>query len=90
MKTKLFAVCLLFALSGCDVGGIWGNGHMVTQEQKLEPFINVKADGAFRIEWHRGPPAVSFTIDENLTQYVEIGSCTPELRVISGRSIRSR
>ena len=69
MKTKLFAVCLLFALSGCDVGGIRGNGHMVTQEQKLEPFINVEADGAFRIEWHSGPPAVSVTIDENLMQY---------------------
>ena len=55
MKTKLFAVCLLFALAGCDVGGIRGNGHMVTQEQKLEPFINVEADGAFRIEWHSWP-----------------------------------
>ena len=72
MKTKLFVVCLLFALAGCDFGGIRGNGHMVTQEQKLEPFINVDAGGAFRIEWHSGPPTASVTIDENLMQYVEM------------------
>ena len=39
MKTKLFAVCLLFALAGCDFGGIRGNRHMITQERKLEPFV---------------------------------------------------
>ena len=90
MKTKLFAVCLLFALAGCDVGGIRGNGHMVTQEQKLEPFINVKADGAFRIEWHSGPPAVSVTIDENLMQYVEMEVRDRVLYVRTTRYIRPR
>ena len=90
MKTKLFAVCLLFALSGCDVGGIRGNGHMVTQEQKLEPFINVKADGAFRIEWHSGPPAVSVTIDQNLMQYVEMEVRDRVLYVRTTRYIRPR
>lgn len=88
MKTKLFAVCLLFALSGCDVGGIRGNGHMVTQEQKLEPFINVEADGAFRIDWHSGQPAVSVTIDENLMHYLEIEVRDRVLRVRTTRSVR--
>ena len=90
MKTKLFAVCLLFALSGCDVGGIRGNGHMVTQEQKLEPFINVKADGAFRIEWHIGPPAVSVTIDQNLMQYVEMEVRDRVLYARTARNIRPK
>ena len=72
MKTNFFAVCLLFALAGCDIGGIRGNGHLITEQRKVEPFINIDAGGAFRIEWHSGSPAASVTIDENLMQYVEM------------------
>jgi hypothetical protein len=90
MKTNLFAVCLLFALAGCDVGGIRGNGHMVTQERKLDPYINVDAGGAFRVEWHSGSPAVSVTIDENLMQYVEMEVRDRVLYVRTTRYIRPR
>ncbi|PYK99243.1 MAG: hypothetical protein DME32_13100 [Verrucomicrobia bacterium] len=90
MKTKLFVVCLLFALAGCDFGGIRGNGHMVTQEQKLDPFINVDAGGAFRIEWHSGPPTASVTIDENLMQYVEMEVRDRVLYIRTRRHIWSR
>ena len=90
MKTNLFAVCLLFGLAGCDIGGIRGNGHMVTQEEKLEPFINVDASGAFRIEWHSGPPAISVTIDENLMQYVEREVKDGVLHIRTTRNIRPR
>ncbi|HET7227883.1 MAG TPA: hypothetical protein VFJ55_04515, partial [Chthoniobacterales bacterium] len=72
MKTNFFAVCLLFALVGCDVGGIRGNGHLITEQRNVEPFINVDAGGAFRIDWRSGPPTASVTIDENLMQYVEM------------------
>ena len=88
MKTKLFVVCLLFALAGCDFGGIRGNGHMITQDRKLDPFINVDAGGAFRIEWHNGPPAVSVTMDENLMQYVEMEVRDRVLHVRTTRYIR--
>jgi len=72
MKTNFFAVCLLLVLGGCDVGGIRGNGHVITEQRKVEPFMNVDAGGAFRIEWHSGPATASVTIDENLMQYVEM------------------
>jgi len=72
MKTNFFAVCLLLALGGCDAGGIRGNGHVITEQRKVEPFMNVDAGGAFRIEWHSGPATASVTIDENLMQYVEM------------------
>ena len=48
MKTQMFGGALLFALAGCDVGGIRGNGHMVANNRNVDPFINVEADGAFR------------------------------------------
>ena len=88
MKTKLFAVCLLFALAGCDFGGIRGNRHMITQERKLDPFINVDAGGAFRVEWHSGQPAVAVTIDENLMQYLEMEVRDRVLHVRTTRYIR--
>ena len=90
MKTKLFVVCLLFALAGCDIGGIRGNGHMVTQDRTVDPFINVEAGGAFRIEWHSGAPSASTTVDENLMQYVEMEVRDKVLHVRTTRSVRPR
>ena len=88
MKTKLFAACVLFALAGCDIGGIRGNGHMVTREEKLDPFINVDTGGAFRIDWRSGPPAVSVTTDENLMQYIEMEVRDQVLYVRTTRNTR--
>ncbi len=90
MKTKLFVVCLLFTLAGCDIGGIRGNGHLITEQRKVEPFINVDAGGAFRIEWHSGPPTASLTIDENLMQYVEMEVRDRVLYIRTTRHIWSR
>jgi hypothetical protein len=90
MKTNLLVVCLLFALAGCDVGGIRGNGDMVTREEKLEPFINVDAGGAFRVDWEKGSPAISVTIDENLLQYVELEVRDRVLHIRTTRNIRPR
>src|SRR5436305_4595771 len=88
MKTKLFVVCLLFALAGCDIGGIRGNGHMVTQDRTLDPFMNVEAGGAFRVEWNSGAPSASITVDKNLMQYVEMEVRDRVLHVRTTRSVR--
>jgi len=88
MKTKLFAACVLFALAGCDIGGIRGNGHIITREEKLDPFINVDTGGAFRIDWRSGPPAVSVTTDENLMQYIEMEVRDKVLHIRTTRSVR--
>ena len=71
MKKNIFAVCFLFALAGCDIGGIRGNGHLITKQRNVDPFINIETGGAFRVEWHSGAPSASITVDENLMQYVE-------------------
>jgi hypothetical protein len=90
MKTNLFSVCLLFALAGCDVGGIRGNGHLITEQRKVEPFVNVDAGGAFWIDWRSGPPTASITIDENLMQYVEMEVRNGVLYIRTTRHIWSR
>jgi Putative auto-transporter adhesin, head GIN domain len=90
MKKNIFALSLFFALAGCDLGGIRGNGHLVTEERKLDPFVNIEAGGAFRVDWHSGPPSVSITIDENLMQYVEMEVRDKVFHVRTTRSIRPR
>jgi hypothetical protein len=90
MKTKLSVVCLLFALAGCDIGGIRGNGHLITEQRKVEPFINIEAGGAFRVDWRSGVPSASITVDENLMQYVEMEVRDKVLHVWTTRSIRPR
>jgi hypothetical protein len=77
MKKNLFTVYLLFAFAGCDIGGIRGNGHLVTEQQNVDAFVNIETGGAFRVEWHTGAPSASITVDKNLMQYVETRSVRP-------------
>src|SRR6267378_1434417 len=88
MKKHIFAVGLLFALAGCDIGGIRGNGHLVSEQRNVDPFVNVETGGAFRVEWHSGAPSASITVDENLLQYVEMEVRDKVLHVRTTRSVR--
>jgi hypothetical protein len=88
MKKYLFGLGLLLALAGCDIGGIRGNGHSVTEQRKVDPFINIETGGAFRIEWHSGAPSASITVDENLMQYVEMEVRERVLHVRTTHSVR--
>src|SRR4029450_6690591 len=88
MKKHIFAVGLLFALAGCDIGGIRGNGHLITEQRNVDSFINIETGGAFRIEWHGGAPSASITVDENLMQYVEMEVRDKVLHVRTTRSVR--
>jgi len=61
---------LVLALAGCHVGGIMGNGHVVTDTRPVSDFSEIEANGGFRIEWRNGPPSLTITTDENLLRYI--------------------
>ena len=73
MKTiSMFAFgTAVLLLGACNWVGIRGNGHVTTEERTIEPFTEIDAGGALRVEWHSGPPSLSITTDENLLSYVE-------------------
>jgi hypothetical protein len=89
MKKHIFAVGLLFAFAGCDIGGIRGNGRVVSEQRNVDPFVNVETGGAFRVEWKSGAPSASITVDENLMQYVEMEVRDKVLHVRTTRSVRA-
>jgi len=74
MKKIYFAALIIggLALASCDIGGIRGNGHVVTEQRSVGPFTNVDAGGAFDLEWSSGTPSAAVTTDENLQQYIEV------------------
>src|SRR5205823_12679479 len=88
MKKHIFAVGLLFAFAGCDIGGIRGNGRVVSEQRNVDPFVNVETGGAFRVEWNSGAPSASITVDENLMQHVEMEVRDKVLHVRTTRSVR--
>src|ERR1700751_1361761 len=59
------------ALSGCDLVGIRGNGHITTEQRPVTEFVEIAAGGGLKVEWHKGAPSLSITADENLLEYVE-------------------
>jgi len=89
MKKTYFAALIIggLALASCDVGGIRGNGHIVTEQRSVGPFTNVDAGGAFEIEWSSGAPAAAVIADENLQQYIEVTTRDNVLRLRTTQSI---
>jgi hypothetical protein len=82
------AVLALF-LTGCGHWmGIWGNGHIVTDNQAVGDFSEIEAHGMFDIEWRSGPPALSITTDENLQQYISNKIVDHRLRLRSHDNLR--
>ena len=69
-------------LSGCDLVGIRGNGHVITDQRPVTDFAEVAASGGLRIEWHSGPPSLSITTDQNLLSHIE--------NRIEGKTLRLR
>jgi Putative auto-transporter adhesin, head GIN domain len=85
---NIFAICLIFTLAGCDLGGIRGNRQLITEQRNLEPFVNVDTGGAFRVDWRSGAPSASVTIDENLLPYLDMRVKDRVLHVRTTRSVR--
>lgn len=84
MKNLRFALLpALLAVAGCHVGGIVGNGHVVTDTRPVADFSEIEADGGFRIEWRSGAPSLSITTDENLLQYITNENADHRLRLHS-------
>ena len=71
---KNFTTLLLASVvlvTGCRWVGIRGNGNIKTDERTISAFANIRASGAFTIEWQNGAPAVRITTDENLLPYID-------------------
>jgi hypothetical protein len=85
-------VCILTAftsfLTGCDVTGIKGNGHITTDQRPISEFTEINASGGLRIEWHSGPPGLSVTTDENLLPYIENTMSDKTIRLRSRERLR--
>jgi Putative auto-transporter adhesin, head GIN domain len=80
----------LFLIAGCHIGGIMGNGHIVTDTRPVSDFTEIEADGGFQIEWRNGPPSLRITTDENLLQYITDENVDHRLRLHSRRNLWSR
>jgi hypothetical protein len=85
-------VCILAAftvfVTGCDVAGIKGNGHITTDQRSITEFNEIAASGGLRIEWHSGPPGLSITTDNNLLPYIENSITDKTLRLRSRERLR--
>ncbi len=75
-------------LGACDVVGIRGNGHVVTDVRPVSDFEEIDASGGLRIEWQSGPPSLRITTDENLLPYIDNRISDHALRLKSRKPLR--
>ncbi|HST29992.1 MAG TPA: head GIN domain-containing protein [Chthoniobacterales bacterium] len=86
--TIALLTAMLLAGAGCDVVGIMGNGHIVTDTRPVVDFSEIEANGGFYIEWKSGPPSLSITTDQNLLQYITTENVDHRLRLHSRGNLR--
>jgi len=82
-KLSIAVFSVLLAVAGCHVGGIMGNGHIVTDTRPVADFSEIEANGGFYIEWKSGSPSLSITTDQNLLQYITTENDGHRLRLHS-------
>jgi hypothetical protein len=89
---KKFSIAFLpglLLIAGCHVGGIIGNGHIVTDTRPVADFSEIEANGGFQIEWRSGPPSLTITTDQNLLQHITSENEDHLLRLHSSGNIWS-
>jgi Putative auto-transporter adhesin, head GIN domain len=87
-KIIFFAGLLPLALAGCNIGGVRGNGHIVTESRHAPAFTNIVVSGAFEVEWRSGAPSLAVTADQNLMPLIEASVTGETLRVRTSRDVR--
>lgn len=83
MKLLTLAVLalVLLLLNGCHWVGEKGNGTIATDARPVTDFSRLEADGAFTINWTRGPATLKITTDQNLLQYIRTEQTGDKLRI---------
>jgi hypothetical protein len=84
---SIFAALLLSSLGGCDWHRVRGNRVITTEQRQVGAFANIEAEGAFQIEWKKGPPALSLTTDQNLLPYIKSEISGDKLRLHSTENL---
>lgn len=89
-KFSIAVLLGLLLIAGCRLGGIIGNGHIVTDTRAVADFSEIEAGGAFQIEWRSGPPSLSIKTDQNLLEYITAENEDHRLRLHAHGDIWSR
>ena len=75
---------------GCELEGVRGNGHVVTDQRAIEDFSELHTKGGFDVEWRSGPAALNITTDENLLSYIETQKIDNRLELRTRERLRPR
>ena len=83
MKLLTLAVLalVLLLLNGCHWVGVKGNGNITSETRPVTDFSRLEMDGAFTINWTRGPASLKITTDKNLLDYIRTEMRDDKLRI---------
>ncbi|MGI9114007.1 MAG: head GIN domain-containing protein [Chthoniobacterales bacterium] len=88
MNKIILRSLLALILVGCDIGGLHGNGNIVTESRSVQPFTSIETSGGFEVDWRSGPPSASLTADENLLSLIDLRVSNGTLTARTTRNVR--
>ncbi len=72
---------VLLLLNGCHWVGVRGNGKITTEARPATEFTRLEVDGAFTVNWTRGPVGLKITTDQNLFEFIRTVQDGDTLRI---------
>lgn len=81
LLTLAVLALVLLLLNGCHWVGVKGNGKITTETRPVTDFTRLEADGAFTVNWSRGPAALKITTDQNLFEYIRTEQNGDKVRI---------
>jgi putative autotransporter adhesin-like protein len=71
MVMLVAAIAIVSAISGCSPPGVKGDGVIMTTNRPIGDFSALVVNGAYKIKWTSGKPALTISTDQNLLPLIE-------------------
>jgi hypothetical protein len=88
MRRVIPFLAALALVSGCNWAGVRGDGVIVTTNVTVAEFSTLEANGAYKIEWSPGKPALSITTDSNLLPLITTTLSGNTLKIDQQQNLR--
>jgi len=87
-RIAILLVAAVAIIAGCSLPGIKGDGVIKTENRPLPDFSAVAVNGAYKIKWTSGKPALSISTDQNLLPLIKTTVSGGTLQIKSEGTIR--
>ncbi len=87
-RLAILLVAGIAGVSGCSRPGIKGDGVIITTNRPVSDFSALVVNGAYKVKWSSGKPALTISTDQNLLPLIETTVSGNTLEIDQEKTLR--